>query len=428
MHTGATRFPPGARPGSGGKEWQRAGGASGPKPGRAPLTKQARLLLTVHGLFAAANALSGTFVNVYLWKARHDFSLIGWFTFVHHLTMALTFWVAGKWVKEHNKMNCLRAGVAVSAVFYSLVLWFGERAADHFIVLGVVQGLSAGLFWLAFNVVYFEVTSPDDRDRFNGWTGLLGSGAGMLAPWISGMIIVRMEATAGYRFIFSLSAIVFVLGVIVSFFLKKRKSEGAYDWWLAVSCLKQKDTAWRKVVPALMAQGVREGVFGFMIALLVYVQTGNESKLGSFSLITSAVSLLSFMITGRLLKPRHRKAAMLIGACALVLMIVPFFWQVSFITLLVFGVGVGIFFPMYTIPMISTVFDLIGGDAESAKRREEYIVLREHALNAGRLLGTGIFILAVSMTTSPAALNWLLLGIGASPLVAWFFMRHIYAA
>lgn len=435
MESGTTSFPHhGVRTKGGGKthEWQevrreeRQGAAAGKKR-RAPLSAQSRLLLTVNGLFAAANALSGTFVNVYLWKARHDFSLIGWFTLVHHLTMALTFWIAGKWVKEHNKMNCLRAGVAVAAVFYSLVLWFGARAADHFVVLGIVQGMSSGLFWIAFNVVYFEVTDPDSRDRFNGWAGLLGSGAGMLAPWISGLLIVHLKATVGYRLIFSISVAVFVIGVIVSFFLKKRKSEGSYEWMLTWNCLKQKDTAWRTVCLALAAQGVREGVFGFMIALLVYVHTGNEAKLGDFSLVTSAVALLSFMVTGRLLKRKFRRNSMLIGALMLVLMILPFFWKVNFLTLLVFGVGVAIFFPFYGIPMTSTVFDLIGGDPESAKRREEYIVMRELALNAGRITGTAVFIIAVQLTSSPAAMNWLLLALGSSPLAAWFFMRKVHA-
>ncbi|WP_281885227.1 MFS transporter [Paenibacillus sp. YYML68] len=433
MYTGSRHFPQqGTRSRHQDKHvWQevRKGPAEGqsqgsqPEPKKEPLDAQSKLLLAVNGLFGVGNALSGTFVNVYLWKSRGDFTLIGWFTLVHYFTMALTFWLAGKWVKEHNKMNCLRAGVTISAVFYLLVLLFGERAADNFVLLGAVQGMSAGFFWLAFNVVYFEVTEPGNRDRFNGWAGLLGSGAGMLAPWISGFLITRMESATGYRLIFTISLVVFLIGAAVSFFLKKRETTGTYEWGLSWRCLRNKETAWRKVVLALMAQGVREGVFGFMIALLVYVHTGNEMKLGNYSLISSAVALVFFMLAGRYLKPHRRGRAMLIGASAMVLLILPFFWQVSFTTLLLFGIGVAMFFPLYSIPMTTLVFDLIGKDEESAKRREEYIVLRELSLNAGRLLGTGAFILVVSTTSSPLAMNWLLLAIGSSPLFAYYFMR-----
>ncbi|MBP1156815.1 MULTISPECIES: MFS transporter [unclassified Paenibacillus] len=438
MHTGTKHFPDhwtrGGGKGGHPHKWREregSGGRDNEEPGNsknAPLTGQSRLLLAVNGLFAAANALSGIFVNVYLWKAKHDFAVIGWFTLMHHLTMAMTFWLAGKWVKEHNKMNCLRTGVAVAALFYLLVLWFGERAADYFLLLGAVQGLSSGLFWLAFNVIYFEVTDPDNRDRFNGAAGLLGSGAGMIAPWISGFLIVRMQEYNGYRLIFTLSLIVFCVGVFVSFFLKKRKTSGRYEWFLTWRCLRQKDTVWRKVGLALMAQGIREGVFVFMITLLVYVHTGSEMKLGNFSLLTSAAALISFMIAGRLLRPEYRPKAILIGAVMLVLIILPFFWKVNFATLLVFGIGAAIFYPLYGIPMTSIVFDLIGGDNESVKRREEYIVMRELALNAGRLLGTAVFIIVVSLTRSPAAMNWLLLAIGSSPIAASYWIRKAQEA
>jgi YQGE family putative transporter len=339
----------------------------------------------------------------------------------------LAFWLAGKWVKEHNKMNCLRAGVAVSASFYMLVLWFGERAADYYILLGSVQGVASGLFWLAFNVVYFEVTNPDSRDRFNGWAGLLGSGAGMIAPWISGFLIVHMKQSTGYRLIFTLSLLIFVMGMLVSFFLKKRKSEGRYDWLLPIHCLRQTNTMWRTVTAALIMQGIREGVFGFMIVLLVYMHTGNEMKLGNFALITSAVALLSFMLAGRMLKRRHRRTAMLAGAVMMIVVVLPFFWKVNFTTLLIFGIGVGLFFPLYSIPMTSSVFDLIGGNEDSVKQREEYVVLRELALNAGRISGAAVFIAVVSLTSSPLVMNVLLLCIGSSPLASAFFMRKVHA-
>ncbi|PZE20389.1 MFS transporter [Paenibacillus xerothermodurans] len=430
MHSGVRHFPRkwlrnrSARP-DGSKHQQNAGSPSSQST-KIHLDGQARLLLTVQGLCTAANALSGTFVNVYLWKARQDFLVIGWFTLVHHIAMALTFWLAGKWVKEHNKMNCLRTGVAVSAAFYILVLWFGPRAADYYLLLGAIQGMATGFFWVSFNVVYFEVTNPATRDRFNGWAGLLGSAAGMIAPWISGFLIVHMMPTIGYRVIFTISLVVFLIGVVVSFFLKKRKTVGHYDWLLPWRCLRQKNPGWRTVTAALAAQGIREGVFGFMIALLVYVHTGSEMSLGNFSLVTSAVALFSFLLIGHFLKPRHRRTSMLIGAVMIIVVLLPFFWQVNFTTLLIFGVGVGLFYPLFSIPMTSSVFDLIGRHEDSVKRREEYIVLRELALNVGRIVGTAAFIMVVSLTSAPLVMNLLLLVIGSSPLLAWFFMRRVH--
>ncbi|MEI7026030.1 MFS transporter [Paenibacillus sp. y28] len=400
-------------------------GSTGGKRGKALLDAQARLLLAVNGLFAAASALSGTYVSVYLWKVKNDFSLIGWFTFFSHLTMALTFWIAGKWAKERNKMNVLRTGVAVSAVFYLLVLLLGTASASYAVLLGAVQGLANGLFWLAFNVVYFEVTDPDNRDRFNGYSGLLGSGAGILAPWLSGWLITRLGGETGYRLIFSLSLGVFVVGVVVSFFLRKKKLPGSYAWLQAFTSLKESGSSWRLALPALVSQGMREGVFGFIIGLLIFIATQSEMSLGNFSLITSAVGLVSFMLVGRFLKPEYRKWGMLIGVVMMVLVIVPFFWKLNYVTLLIFGVGVALFMPLYTVPMTSAVFDLIGSSEESAKLRVEYIVMRELGLNTGRMIGTLVFVAVISQSAAQQTVNWLLLGIGSSPIAAWLFMRRL---
>jgi YQGE family putative transporter len=387
------------------------------------LSVQSKLLLAVNGLFAISHALSGTFVNIYLWKTKSDFAMIAGFAIASQLTSAITFWIAGKWVKEHNKMNALRLGIAVSALFYLFILWLGVKSVDYAVALGIVMGLASGLFWIAFNIVYFEVTNPETRDKFNGLAGLLGSGAGMVAPWLSGYVITHMKDTTGYRFIFTISLIVFLVGVVVSFFLKKRKVQQHYEWLYGFKLLLHKGNPWRKITIGLMAQGAREGVFGFMIGLLVYIYTKNEMKLGNFSLISSAVALVSFFVVGKWLEPRWRKLAVLVGIVMMIVVILPFFWRLNYATLLVFGISTALFMPLFTIPITSVVFDMIGKNEQSAEKRVEYIVLRELALNMGRMLGTIIFIGVITWSKQPLVINFLLLGIGSFPLLTWFYMR-----
>ncbi|MBN2980740.1 MFS transporter [Cohnella algarum] len=385
--------------------------------------RQEWLLLGVNGLFVSANALSSTFVNVYLWKIKNDLTMIGWFAVVHQIVMALTFWLAGKWVKEGDKLGAIRIGIAVAAAFYGLVLLLGPSAVRFIPLLGTVQGISSGLFWLAYNIIYFEATNRDSRDRFNGRAGLLGSGSSMLAPWLSGIVIARLGGTYGYRLIFSISVGVFIAGVLLSFLLKRRPRLGSYEWSLGLKRLRDRSNPWRTVTLAMVAQGLREGIFGFMITLLVYISTGSELRLGNYTLYTSAVGLVSFWLIGRMYKPAYRKWGLFSGALMLSLAILPLFWNVGYATLLVFGIATSLFMPLYTIPVVSFVFDLIGQDKESAERRVESVITRELALNAGRLIGTIAFIAVVSYRPSPLAVNCLLLVFGSSPLLVWWLLR-----
>ncbi|MDQ0170775.1 MFS transporter [Paenibacillus tundrae] len=389
------------------------------------LGRQSILLLGVNGLFVLAGALSGTFLNVYLWKSRPDYAMLGWFTVSQQLAIGLTFWIAGKWVKEHNKMSALRLGTALSGLFYMTVLWVGSSAVDWIWPLGILLGCALGLFWIAFNVVYFEITDRDNRDLFNGWVGLLGSMTGIIGPWFSGLVISRMTDNTGYRLIFTVSLVIYVIAVVFSFFLKKRKVSGTYRWsepWLQLS---KPHSPWRPLALGLFAQGVREGVFAFLIALLVYVATAQEYKLGQFSLITSAVALVSYWAAGKWFKPQYRAKGMLIGAILLFIVLMPLLWKVTYGTLLIMGIGSAFAMPLYILPMISAGFDMMGTSDENVEKRVELVVLRELSLMIGRLFGLGVFILTVMNEPSLRTLTWLIIILGAFPLIGWVFMRKM---
>ena len=193
------------------------------------LGSQGRLLLYVNTLFLLAEALSGTFVNVYLWKEAGDYILIGYYNIAFYLSMQVTFMLSGKWVKVYNKMSCLRSGISVAASFYLLILFLDGKAVDYIIPLGFLQGIGHGFFWLSFNIVLFEITNRENRDKFNALAGVLGSFVGMAAPLAAGYLISEMTGMKGYYTIFSISLGVYIAGVILSFFLKKRKSGGQFS-------------------------------------------------------------------------------------------------------------------------------------------------------------------------------------------------------
>ncbi|MFC5469053.1 MFS transporter [Cohnella suwonensis] len=387
------------------------------------LDSQTRLLLSVNGLFVTANALSGTYLGVYIWKASNDFAKVGWFSLLNHAMMALTFWIAGNGVKEGNKMAFLRAGIFVSASFYAVVLLLGSAAQQVIYGLGMLQGAAAGLFWLSFNVVYFEMTDSDNRDRYNGLAGVVGSVVGIVVPWTSGYLISRSPGANGYRLVFAISLGIFLGGFLLSFLLRHRKTDGDYDWLLPFRYVVRRDTPWPALFGALAAQGLRESVIGVLIGLLVYVETGSELRLGQFVLLSSAVGFVSFFVAGKWLKPAWRGKGMLVGAAALALSVLPLFFGVGFGTLLAYGVLSALFMPLFVVPMTSAVFDWIGSDEESASRRVEFVVLRELALNAGRIVGMAMFISTVAATRKPAIINVLLLFAGSFPLLSWYLTR-----
>lgn len=393
------------------------------------LDRQAWLLLAIYSSFAFANALSGTFIPVYLWKASGSYLTVALFALAQYSFSGLTFYLCGKWIKEGNKLNCLRVGCLLSGVFYCIVLWLKQSASDMPFILGAVNGVGLGCYWVAYNLIYFEITEPDTRDRFNGSQGLFASGTGIIAPWLSGLLISWLADDKGYTFIFSASLIIFACCGFISFFIVKRPPQGSYDWlyplkqWQARS---KESKQWRYAFIAVAAQGIREGVFLFLINLIVFIATNNEAKVGTYTFISSLTALVSFWLCGRLLKPQYRERAMLIGVLSITAVLIPFFWRIDYTMLLIFGVGTALLFPLYIIPITSKVFDMIGASKQSVEHREELIIFREMALTLGRVLGLVPFFIYVLWVNTEAGLVWMLLLVGAAPIIGWFFMRNLF--
>lgn len=189
--------------------------------GDVELNRDLLLLLAVGGLYSLSIALSNTFVNVYLWKQSGQFVDLAIYNLSIVVMQPIIFMFAGRLAKKIDRVFILRFGVSFLAVFYLTVLLAGENAGSRLVLLGSVLGIGYGFYWLAFNVLTFEITEPDTRDFFNGFLGILNSGAGMIGPIVAGYVISRLADNTGYTVIFSLSLALFSVAVITSFFFKK---------------------------------------------------------------------------------------------------------------------------------------------------------------------------------------------------------------
>ncbi|SFS67057.1 MFS transporter [Marininema halotolerans] len=391
------------------------------------LDRSAWLLLLISGLFAISTALSNTFVNVYFWKIKNDFGMIGQFHLANYLMMAVTFIFAGRLAKQVDRVIAIRIGVVLLAAFYLSVLLMGKDAVNHVLLLGSFLGIGSGFFWLSFNVLYFEITEKYNRDIFNGFSGLFTSIAGIIAPLISGWVITHIDHFTGYRIIFSLSLLVFLAAVAVSFMLQRRSANGHYQLSEILKLCRKpgKGNHWFWVNLAMIAQGMREGLFAFLISLLIYVATRDEFALGSYLTVSSLSGLIAYFIVGRYMRISWRDESILVGTMMLGIVALPLVWHIEAWTLVILGVGSALFYPIYMVPLTSAVFDVIGESQETAELRVEYVVARELALNIGRIFAVLVFLWWVTRMPTMIQLRWLIIPFSFVQVITWVMIRKV---
>jgi MFS transporter, YQGE family, putative transporter len=392
--------------------------------GDVKLTKDLSLLLIIGGLYSLSVALSNTFVNIYLWKQTGEFSDLALYNLAIVILQPLTFILAGRWAKKVDRVKVLRIGVTFLAVFYLMVLITGKNASTYLLLLGALLGVGYGFYWLAYNVLTFEITEPETRDFFNGFLGILSSTGGMIGPIAAGFIITRFEKFTGYSIVFGISLSLFALAVFLSFSLKPRPASGKYCFTRILAERKQNEN-WRLITNAHFFQGLREGTFLFIISVLVYISTGSELALGTFGLINSGISFIAYFAVSRLIKKNMRKKAILFGGIILYLAVLLIVWDISYVKLLIYAAMIAVAYPILLVPYMSTTYDIIGTAWKAAEMRIEYIVVREIFINLGRIVSILSFLAAVTWFNEKESIPILLLFLGAGHSIIYLFVRRV---
>ncbi len=392
--------------------------------GDVEVNKDLMLLLIIGGLYSLSIALSNTFVNVYLWKQSGEFSDLGFYNLAIVVFQPLTFILAGRWAKKIDRVIVLRLGVVFLALFYLFVLFIGDKASTYLLMLGALLGIGYGFYWLAFNVLTFEITEPETRDFFNGFLGILTSVGGMIGPFAAGYIISTLEKFTGYTVIFTISLLLFFAAVILSLFLKRRGAEGRYELRRIFEERKNNNN-WRYITNAHFFQGLREGTFLFAVSVLVFITTNSEMALGTFGLLNSAVAFVCYYLATRLIKKEYRKKAILAGGLILYAAIFFLVFELTYMKLLFYAVTIAIAYPLLLVPYVSLTYDVIGRGWKAAEMRIEYIVVREVFLNMGRAASIILFLIAVIFFDTDKSIPVLLCILGAGHALIYPFVRKV---
>lgn len=392
---------------------------------RTTINRDLIFLLIIGGLYSLGIFLSNTFVNIYLWKQAGDYTTIAVYNLAIFIFQPITFIIAGKMAKKIDRIIVLRLGVIFLSIFFLIVLIIGEKASFYNFLLGSTLGIGYGFYWLAFNVLTFEITEPETRDFFNGFLGVLESLGGMIGPVLAGVIISKMTDDIGYTAIFTISFVLFISAVVCSFFLKRRKADGNF-YFKEVFFERKNNKNWKRIVDSHVFQGMREGIFAFVITIWVYLITQSELSLGMFNLYLSGFSFIFYFIATKFITPARRKKSILFGSLLLYVSLFIILFKTTHLTLIIYAILIGIAYPIINVPYVSLTYDVIGKARKAKEMRIEYIVVRELFANIGRVLSIIIFLLTLHYFDPKWSIPALLIIFATGHLFINLFIKDIH--
>ncbi len=362
-------------------------------------------LLAAYMLWIAAGVLGGSFM--YLFYLESGASLA-------ELVLSFFFWAAAPVFVIHllsgrkglDMRTVLVSGVVLVVASYLLMALAAPTALILY-AAQFLQGMCSFLFWVPFNVMYFEFSK--DRAATHGSVYFAISPLfGVFLPLIGAVL----ASAYGFGLVFLLSALVYAL--IIPFALltlgKRRLSFRIKD------CL-----AGLKGFKTLMfLEGIYGGGITAAIAVIPLLYFTNPKDLGVYLAVTTLFSVLASFVVSRLSDKsgKRKRYISLFGSGLGVSTAIASFAGTAFLWSA--ASSLRNFFSTLFYPFTTAI--IMDNKQESL---EGVFIGREWLLNTGRCLGIGLVFLCTALVEIHLSLAFLGLLMAAYPLVIGLKRRHI---
>ena len=356
------------------------------------LHQTAWIALALHGLYHAAEALCSIFVGVYFWINSLSFFVVCMHYLALYAVTPVFFLLAGWYAQRYDRLHVYRLGLLLNICYYGTLLLLQERSVDYAVPLGALLGVTWGVFYAGANTFDFDVTKPGAREYY---FGLLQSVTGtfrLLAPIVgSAVIFVAPDRLLGYHLVFFIAILLYAACFVISFKMPKDNVRRPFRIRRALFPGKdQRD--WRLILLASASMAGSFTILAFLLGLIMFMQTGNELSVGGFASFQAITGIVTAYTVGRFVRPHSRKPFMLAGVIVLVGAGIVVAWELSVITLVVFGFMRSVAGPLFGIPHFSLRLDTINRCASDPSERIEYLCAWEAPLALGR-----VFMMALMM-------------------------------
>ena len=360
------------------------------------LHSKAWVVLILTALYNIADSFCSVFVGVYFYVNSMDFRVVCYHYLALYIVTPIVFILAGWYSQRHDRVHVYRLGLLLHAVYYGTLLLLREASVDYAMPLGALLGVTWGCFWSGNNTFNFDMSQSKKREYFFGWLYAIANSARLVAPMLSGLIIhYAGEGQRGYQIIFSLAVVIYLIAIGFSVLIPPDKTRRPFKIKRALFPGKdQRD--WRLVMLASATQTGAFHIFSFLLAVIMYLQTGSEIAVGSFAVVQALISIIMSYFIGRIIVPGRRRIAIKWGAIIIFAGGALVAWELNVYTLIIFGFMRAVSNPLYSIPQSGVRMDVIAQSAETPAQRIEYLSAWEVPLAIGRLISITALILMSS--------------------------------
>jgi len=354
--------------------------------------ESARRLLGQMALWWLAFTLGGTFVHAFLYRSTSDPMVSVTYSLTSYVGYVLICPLGGLLLKRMDPLKVWRIGTTAYALVYTTFLLVGTSAGQHPVLLGLLNCVSLALYWPAHHLLIYRLTGASTRAQFTALSGFLMTLSGMVVPPVAGILVASAGVDWGYRTLFGGSLLLFAASIAAS--LKHGSLPVVPRGFMLIEASKRalQHPLWGRSIAMHILLGIREGLLIFLPSLLVFIASGSEGALGSYTLLVNLLSTSAFYAAGWVYRGRIRALPLSIAAGVLTVAPLLLWLDNGLTSLLLFSAAGALATPFLSVAFGTQAVDLMQSDPVSREQPQEYQTLREMTVIGGRCLTIAAFV------------------------------------
>ena len=296
-----------------------------------------------------------------------------------------------------RKINAVTA-IRVSGFLYILMFLVLFIGMDQVFLLvyavGALSGLAWGFYWFGQIALLASYTTQQNRAVGIAIFTVIQGVMALVMPLISGGLIDFMPGMTGYRVMFG--AAIVAMAAQEFFVMRKLhpvKTEHRKSEYRRALGLLFKRTGLRVMAAMEFSRGLRDGVFGFFLNLVLFEIVNSESLVGLNSFLAGLVSILAAWLYGRIITDRNKGRLTAISVSVLTAFFPVLFFAIGPATVILFSIANAFFAMFINNSVMNNSFDVLVQNEQTRSAMPELIGIREAALVLGRI--SGIMIMAL---------------------------------
>ncbi|MEY4731789.1 MAG: hypothetical protein RL681_735 [Candidatus Parcubacteria bacterium] len=372
------------------------------------------LLIQIERLRGFTSAVANIFLNVYLFKIG-GIVVVSWFNVASFVALYIAYYATGHLLKTHSSRDIIRWGLAGLGLLYVLVFLLGEGSANAVIVLGLVSGTSYGFYWAGFNLSEYLGTKSGTRHQYFGkmrmWSAMVGAFTPLIAGGIISGVGELISKDAGYITLFFVLAISLFYTVLQAGGLPAHRG-AEFSGSHIVGNIRPR--RWKLLLVQQFFGGLWDSSSAALIPVLLFLIVTQEVTLGAVGTVTAIAIGIGSYISGLALQRNSRWYVF--GALMMPLGLAAFALAQNVYGIIALIVGRACLPFLYNV-VDKTYYDVMDSLPGEWQTRYHFMIEREFALGAGRLLSFGALLLFLTPQNQVAIATQWILCIAALPLL-----------